>query len=110
MSKHAKRPATGANLFSIPTLDDCLFHRCDDHEGVRQLNANELQTGSECGACLAEELTMLDTQLLLVLDGYADRLAYAARLKALLASARDRLELMAPGAGAEFRMDADGKA
>lgn len=102
MSKHARRPAEGDFGPRTPALDDCLFHRCEDHEHVRQLNASELQTGSECGACLAEEVAMLDVQILLVLDGYADRLTYAAGLKARLASARDRLNLLSPGAGDEF--------
>lgn len=102
MSKHARRPPADSLPFAIPALEDCLFHRCPDHEHVRQLNESEVQTGSECGACLAEEVTFSEARLLNVLEGYADRLAYAAHLKSMLASARDRLELLSPGAGAEF--------
>src|SRR6266446_9639753 len=44
-------------LEALPKLKDCLFHRCSKHYKVQQLNANE-PCGSECGACVGEELTV----------------------------------------------------
>jgi hypothetical protein len=96
MSKHVRRPKRkGAR----PTATDCLFHRCEAHKAVKQLNASEEATGSECGACLAEEVAMLAAQQLLILDGYAARLQYSHALKEKLAQARTRLNLLSLGAG-----------
>ena len=81
-----------------PTIEDCLFHRCDQHVGVSQLNAEEA-TGSECGACIAEEVLMNRLLLLFVLEGYADRLTYSGMLRAKLIAARGRLNMLSPGAG-----------
>jgi hypothetical protein len=100
MSRHARRRRdTDAPRGSdLPSIEQCLFHRCEEHEGVPQLNASE-SFGGECGGCLAEELLAVKAQLLLALDGYAERLAYSHALAGLLASARARLNLLSPGAG-----------
>jgi hypothetical protein len=95
MSKHARRP-TGKK--KVPGLRECLFHRCDAHENVPQLNLEE-PTGAECGACVAELMLTYKAQLMLVLDGYAERLTYSHTLKRQLTQARERLNIMAPGAG-----------
>lgn len=75
-----------------------MFHRCDRHEKVPKLNEEEA-TGAECGACLLELLTTTRAQLLLALDGYAERLEHAHELRKLLDSARERLNILQPGAG-----------
>lgn len=103
-AKHLRRPA---DVTLPPTPELCLFHRCDAHENVRQLNATEEDTGSECGACIAEEMLALKAQLMLVMDGYAERLAYCADLRQKLDSARARLNLLSPGAGDEL-IEGDG--
>lgn len=82
-----------------PKLEDCLFHRCERHETVPMLNAEEEGTRSECGACIAEEMLAMKAQLVLVLDGYAERMIYSHTLRLQLAQARDRLNLLSPGAG-----------
>lgn len=98
MSKHARKP-DGLTPRAIPSLEDCLYHRCSQHEQVRQLNAEEEQTGSECGACIAEEVAVLRYQSFLLLDSLADRLTYGAMLRTKLLAARERLNLLSPGAG-----------
>lgn len=98
MAKHARSGAAfGPRAF--PSIEACLFHRCTRHEEVKQLNNTEEQTGSECGGCIAELMLTREAQLILALDGYAERLAYSHRLKELLETARNRLNLLQPGAG-----------
>lgn len=100
MSKHCRRPMPGVGVSAAarPGIVDCMFHRCEQHEKIPQLNGDEA-TGAECGACLLELLTTTRAQLLLALDGYATRLEYAHELKKLLDSARVRLNTLSPGAG-----------
>lgn len=98
MPKHCRRPEPSFPR-QPPGLAECLFHRCEQHEGVPQLNAEEEQTQSECGACVAEESVMLRTQQLLILEGFADNMRYSAELRAKLMVARGRLNMLQPGAG-----------
>lgn len=90
----------------LEALSMCVAHRCQEHKDIPPLNANE--AGAECGACCAEDvgqdiaLSAIAEFTLPILDGYADRLEYGARLRRKLESARDRLNLLAPGAGDEF--------
>jgi len=37
---------------AVPSIRDCLAHRCSSHRDVPPLNHNEA-SGAECGACLA---------------------------------------------------------
>lgn len=104
MSKHCRRPGLGEDP-NRPSLDQCRYHRCERHGDVKQLNATE-PTDAECGACIAEEMLAIKAQLLLSLDGYAERMIYAHALRQMLASARDRLNLLSPGAGDEFALAA----
>jgi hypothetical protein len=99
-------PPVSAN---IPTVAQCLYHRCDDHASVPMLNRAEGPGQSECGACIAEELLAVKAQLLLALDGYAERLTYGRALARKLESARARLNLLSPGAGDGFDEAHDGK-
>ncbi len=101
MSKHARfGPKTP------PTIDQCLFHRCERHDAVKQLNAEEETTRSECGACVAEAVVLTRAQLLLALDGYAERMEFSHRQQEKIAAARARLNLLSPGAG-NFLDEAD---
>lgn len=100
MTRHARRNRFGPE--ADPRLEQCVFHRCTAHLNVPQLNANEgVEEGitSECGACIAEEMLTIKAQLLLALDGYAERLAYSHTLAQTLDVARARLNLLSPGAG-----------
>ena len=36
-----------------PTIGECLFHRCQNHLSVAQINSSE-HSGSECGACIRD--------------------------------------------------------
>lgn len=91
------------------TLALCVAHRCLEHRQIPPLNMNEGNGSSECGVCAAEEfgarlaeqaLAKQDELVILpILDGYAARLAYGAELRAKLQTARDRLNLLSPGAG-----------
>lgn len=91
----------GGTSFVHRSPDDGKVHfimaRCARHESVPQLNA-ESNAMAECGACVGEEMLELLQMLFEVLDAYADRLTHHAVLKAKLASARDRLNLLSPGA------------
>ena len=112
MSKHARRPAASdlapaGQPFARPGIEDCLFHRCARHEEVPMLNGEEEQTSAECGGCIAEGTIVLLAQNLLILDGYADRLAYSHALRQKLEAARERLNLLAPGAGDFLNEDDD---
>jgi len=82
---------------ALPSIEQCLFHRCADHENTPQLDNSV--NGSECGACIFEMLVATRAQLLLALDGYAERLTYSHALARKLDSARARLNLLSPGAG-----------
>lgn len=82
-----------------PTIELCMFHRCTEHEHIGQLNGFEEATGSECGACVAMEMLSRKAQWLLTLDALADRLTYSSMLKRKLTSARERLNMLSPGAG-----------
>lgn len=95
MSKHARRPKGRKQ----PSLSDCVFHRCARHDLVPALNFTEEQTHSECGACVAEGLLAVKAQLVLALEGYADRLTYSHALQVKLDAARARLNILSPGAG-----------
>lgn len=76
-----------------------LMIRCEEHADVPQLNAN-CDDMSECGACQGQETFELLTEVIEpMLDAYADRLTHHCVLRAKLASARDRLNLLSPGAG-----------
>jgi hypothetical protein len=87
----------------------CVAHRCLPHREIPPLNYSEGNGSSECGVCAAEEfgqrlaeqaLVIQERDVLFpVLDGYADRLEYGARMRAVLTKARDRLNFSAPGAG-----------
>lgn len=83
-----------------------LFARCDRHATVPQLNA-ALNAISECGACIGEETAEAYVLILDLLDGYAHRLTHHAVLRAKLAQARDRLNLLSPGAGDFLEADND---
>lgn len=92
----------------LPTIAACVAHRCIGHRDVPPLNYAEGNGSSECGVCAAEEfgarlaeqaLEIQQELILSILDGYADRLAFSATLRAKLASARDRLNLANPGTG-----------
>jgi hypothetical protein len=91
----------------LEALSMCVAHRCPEHKDIPPLNTNE-GGGAECGACCAEDvgqdiaLSAIAEFTLPILDGYADRLEYGARLRAKLESARERLNLIAPGAGDEY--------
>ena len=75
-----------------------IMARCDEHKNVPQLNAT-VDGLAECGACLGQDLYDVDQMILDLLDGYAERLTHHCLLQARLASARERLELLEPGAG-----------
>lgn len=92
-------------MLDAPTIEQCLFHRCEAHAGVPMLNADE-EGGAECGACIAAVMLTVKAQLLLALDGYAERLAYSHRLRVKLEIARNKLNLLADGAG-DFLDDED---
>lgn len=103
--KHARRPVhhrTGRPLrrTARPRIDACLFHRCDLHADVPQLNGNEW--GSECGGCLAAEVAALYAEHLGVLQTLSERLMYGAMLRQRLERARTRLNLLSPGAGEDL--------
>jgi hypothetical protein len=76
----------------------CLAHRCAEHQGVRMHNVQGPQ-GSECGACVMADVVALHNMLQQVLDGYAARLSHHAVLLAKLRQARERLNMISPGAG-----------
>ncbi len=99
MSRHARRRRDGDQPISaaLPTIEQCLYHRCADHENIPQLD-NSVD-GAECAACIYEMFVATRAQLLLALDGYAERLAYSHQLARTLDSAMARLNLMSPGAG-----------
>ena len=90
-------------------LADCVAHRCTAHQEIPPANMNEGSGSSECGICAAEMFgtklaqQALDIQnrtvTLPILEGYADRLAHHAELRSKLATARERLNLISPGAG-----------
>ena len=82
---------------ALPSIEQCLFHRCDAHDKTPQLD--DSVNGAECGACIFEMLIATRAQLLLALDGYAERLSYSRALARKLDSARARLNLLSPGAG-----------
>lgn len=66
-----------------PPLTHCLYHRCERHLKVPQLNGMEGATdpeanqgrgdGSECGACIGEELMHLDRLMKAMESHYAER-------------------------------------
>jgi hypothetical protein len=85
-------------VLALPKASDCLAHRCADHRGWRMHNAQGPQ-GSECGACIMADVVALDGLLLDVLDGYAMRLTHHRMILNKLRQARERLNMMAPGAG-----------
>lgn len=95
------RPVTEG---TIPRAADVVAIRCAEHGNVPPTNSND-NDGSECGICvgvtLAERLaaSAMDEAQRDILDGYANRLTYCAMLRSKLASARDRLNLLQPGAG-----------
>lgn len=99
--KSLRRPLEGrkGRGWGYPTAEQCVYHRCARHEKVPALNHTEEVTHSECGACVAEAMLTREAQLFLVLDGYGERLAYSHRLKELLTGARERLNILQPGAG-----------
>ncbi len=81
-------------LLGIHTASGCIGHRCDEHSDLPPMN----QAGpdeSECGACV----------------GQAFAAAYEKAFEKtvfwpLIQSARDRLNLLAPGAGDKFQDEA----
>lgn len=88
----------------LPSVSDCMAHRCAEHLSVPPLNSTE-NSGAECGVCcgvwLAGKAADEFQSLLMypVLDAYADRLTHHALLRQKLRSARDRLNLLQAGAG-----------
>lgn len=92
---------------ALPSIEQCLFHRCDAHDKTPQLD--DSVNGAECGACIFEMLIATRAQLLLALDGYAERLSYSRALARKLDSARARLNLLSPGAGDGLDEADDGK-
>lgn len=97
------------NGILMEAMAACVAHRCIPHREIPPLNMNEGNGSSECGVCAAEEFgaalaekaidILKDDWLYPVLDGYADRLDYGARMRRILIRARNRLNLAAPGSG-----------
>jgi len=85
-------------VLTLPRAADCLAHRCAEHQGVRRHNTTG-PNASECGGCIMADVSALYQMLLPVLDGYAARLTHHGIILAKLRQARDRMNLMAPGAG-----------
>lgn len=93
----------------MATLADCVAHRCTDHLNIPPLNMSEGNGSSECGVCSAEEFgarlaeQALETERREVwwdiLDAYAQRMEYQKVMRARLQTARDRLNILSPGAG-----------
>ena len=54
---------------------------------------------SECGACAMADISQLYRMLVEILDGYAARLTHHRLILNKLRQARERMNLMAPGAG-----------
>lgn len=93
-------PDLPANM--TPPCTHCLYHRCVQHQNVPQLNANETNTESECGACIGQELWHLDKQVLPAsMDCLADYLTSSAILKSIVAALCQKIETLAPGTGEE---------
>lgn len=44
-----------AELGKVPSIDECMLHRCSKHYGVPRHNSNE-HSGAECGGCIIEAL------------------------------------------------------
>jgi len=87
-----------AGTLTIPRASDCLAHRCAEHQGVRMHNGDGPQH-SECGGCIMADVLALDAMLLTVLEGYAARLIHHRVILEKLRQARERLNLIATGAG-----------
>lgn len=89
---------------TTPRASDVVAIRCFEHAGIPPRNDMD-NDGGECGICVAVQLaerlaaSALDEARLEILDGYAARLSYCAMLRSKIQSARDRLNLMQPGAG-----------
>lgn len=69
----------------------CVAHRCDDHEELPVVN-DKGPDGSECAGCVADALVKAYEQ------AFEKTLFWP-----LIQSARDRLNLLAPGAGDSFQ-------
>jgi hypothetical protein len=75
-------------------VKDCIGHRCDEHERAEPHNANGPDQ-SECAMCLVEAFVLA-----------YERQFEAAVFWPAITSARDRLNLLLPGAGNDLLEDA----
>jgi hypothetical protein len=105
MSKHARTPGDlGAN--EETRIYSCLYHRCEKHALFPQLNHNELGTdgGSECGACIGEEVFWLEQRFFDMLDLLALHLTQSTAFKVVLKKAVERERLREGEAAADALM------
>lgn len=80
--------ASVVNHDGKPPISACVAHRCKRHENVKPLNTGTEEV-TECGACVAEDITNLMT----IYNDMRDRLDRAC----------NALDLLTPGAGDPFR-------
>jgi hypothetical protein len=93
MIRHLKKAEVDPVL-GVHTASGCVGHRCDEHEDLPPMNQTG-PDGSECGGCVGQ--------------AFAEAYEKAFEKKVfwpLIQSARDRLNLLAPGAGDAFQEEA----
>lgn len=74
----------------LPPATACVGHRCDKHNGLPPTNGNG-PDGSECAGCTAEAFTEAFE------EAFEGDIFWPT-----VDSARDRLNMLAPGAGDQF--------
>lgn len=82
--------------FTLAGVDDpkaqhCIAHRCEEHQELQPVNSNG-PSGSECGACVGQAFA----------EAY-EKTVLKAILWPLVETARNRLNLLSPGAGDTFQ-------
>jgi hypothetical protein len=95
MSRHVRQPADPAKA---PSIDDCLAHRCLAHREMQPVD-DSADNGSECGICTAQKFIAAHEQA--AEEEILKRLFWPA-----IESARERLNLLSPGAGHAFEEEA----
>jgi hypothetical protein len=97
MPRHIRsNPARDEN--QPPSASDCLAHRCDEHREMKPVD-DSADDGAECGICVAAKFVLAHEEA--AEKEILDRLFWP-----MVETARDRLNLLALGAGASFEEQA----